>query len=207
MPLEDGRLAAAGSGFIHIGPNGQVTELAQPESGNVAVRMNDGKCDPHGRFWAGSMSSARRESCALYRMDTNRSVHKIVNRVGISNGLGWSPDERFVYYVDTTRGTLDVFDFDADDGVPANPARWSASPRRPRRRRHGEIWPAFWNGGAIHRYTPDGTLDTTISVPVDRPTSCCLVGTDSDTLFITSAAPEPAHLNPSPGASSPAPPA
>lgn len=184
----DGWLAAAGQGFVRVTADGTVEQLAQPEAGNGDVRMNDGKCDPHGRFWAGSMSSQHSNAGSLYRLDGDGSVHRMLRGIGISNGLGWSPDEREMYHVDSAAGTLTAFDYDPD-----------APPRRRRIVKtftkpiapdglcvddSGAIWLALWDGAAVHRYTPDGRLDAIVTMPVDRPTSCCFA---DDTLYITTA--------------------
>lgn len=180
-------VAAAGDGFLSVDP--EVTELARPERGNPAVRMNDGKCDPRGRFWAGSMSEERDRAGSLYRLDPDGTAHRVLDGVGISNGIGWSPDAQLMYFVDTAAGVLDVFDFDIDDGVPlrrrtlvAHTGR--AAPDGLAVDDTGAIWVALWDGGAVVRYTPSGQVDTVVPLPVSRPTSCCFGG---DTLFITTA--------------------
>src|SRR5919112_1707017 len=95
-----------------------VTVLAEPESHHQGrTRMNDGACDPQGRFWAGSMAYDERPGAGtLYRMDHDGTVTAVVRGVTISNGLGWSPDGGTMYYADSGAGTLDAFDFDGAGG-------------------------------------------------------------------------------------------
>src|SRR5262249_9053390 len=99
----DTLLLAAGLGFAYLGPGGEVRLLAEPELDNpVAVRMNDGACDPVGRFWAGSMGYGEEPGVgSLYRLDLDGSVHRMLDNLTISNGLGWSPDGTTMYVTDS----------------------------------------------------------------------------------------------------------
>jgi sugar lactone lactonase YvrE len=189
-----GWVAAAGQGFAHVAEDGTVTVLAEPEAGQGGrTRMNDGACDPQGRFWAGSMAYDERPGAGtLYRMGHDGTVTPVVTGVTISNGLGWSPDGTTMYYADSGAGTLDAFDF---DGVSGNLER-----RRTLVRCEGPgvpdglwvddegcLWVAMWGGGAVRRYAPDGGLLHTWPLPVSQPTACCFAGPARDTLIITSA--------------------
>jgi sugar lactone lactonase YvrE len=185
-------LAAAGHGFLRLRADGTTELLAQPEAGHADIRMNDGKCDPQGRFWAGSMSGARDGAGSLHRLDHDGTAHRVLTGVGISNGLGWSPDSRAMYYVDSNRATLDVFDYDPDSGTPTNRRtlvafEGPATPDGLTVDDSGAVWLALWDGGRVERITPDGRLDTTLEVPVGRPTSCVFGGPDGGTLYITTA--------------------
>src|ERR671918_744895 len=103
-----GWVAAAGQGFAHVAEDGTVTVLAEPEAGQAGrTRMNDGACDPQGRFWAGSMAydyDTSPGAGTLYRMDHDGTVTPVVTGVTISNGLGWSPDGTTMYFADTGVG-------------------------------------------------------------------------------------------------------
>src|SRR5919109_1118402 len=98
-----GWLLGADQGFAHLAEDGAFTLLAQPEADSaVPVRMNDGCCDPAGRFWAGSMAWDKTpDAGSLFRVDLDGSVHRVLTGLTISNGLGWSPDERTMYVTDT----------------------------------------------------------------------------------------------------------
>ncbi|MEV6521251.1 SMP-30/gluconolactonase/LRE family protein [Longispora sp. NPDC051575] len=193
--LVGGWLAAASAGFLHLAADGTVTELAQPEAGNPGVRMNDGKCDPAGRFWAGSSGGWDAPTGSLYRTDLDGTVHRVLDGIGISNGLGWSPDGTRMYYVDSTRRTLDVLDYDPASGVPTNRRTLVAfpAPFEPDGLavdHEGGIWIALWEGSAVHRYTPEGLLEAVVEFPVARPTSCCFA---DGVLLVTTARADAPH--------------
>jgi len=190
-----GWLVAAGQGFARVAGDGTVTVLAEPEAGGAPprTRMNDGACDPQGRFWAGSMAYDETPGAGtLYRMDRDGTVSAVVTGVTISNGLGWSPDGATMYYADTGAATLDAFDFD--------PERGDLDRRRTLVRFEGDgvgdglcvddegcVWVAMWGGAQVRRYGPDGRLLTIVPMPVSQPTACCFAGPDRTTLVVTSA--------------------
>lgn len=110
LPLrarEDGWLLAAGSGFGHLAADGTVRILAEPEAAQRGVvRMNDAKCDPAGRLWAGSMGYDERPGAgSLFRVDLDGSVTRVLRDRQISNGIDWSPDARTMYYADSGHGS------------------------------------------------------------------------------------------------------
>jgi sugar lactone lactonase YvrE len=189
-----GYVVAAGLGFLLIDDSGTVVELAQPEAGRDDVRMNDGVCDPQGRFWAGTMAHDESPGAGvLYRLELDGTCTTVLTGLTISNGIGWSPDGNTMYLSDSGTATIDAFDFD--------PANGDLSRRRTIVRSTepgvagdgltvddgGDLWVAMWGGGAVRRYGPDGSLRMTVPVPVDRPTSCAFGGPDRATLFVTTA--------------------
>lgn len=191
---DDGWIAAAGSGFARIGADGRLAWLAEPEAGHPELRMNDGGCDPRGRFWGGSMAYAETPGKGtLYRLDRDGSAHPIVTGTTISNGLGWSRDGTTMWYVDSGPGTVDVFRFDADAGtvsdrrtvVRIDPDEGVPDGLAVDAEDH--VWVAVWDGGQVRRYAPDGQLVARVRVPVSRPTSCCFGGSELDTLFVSTA--------------------
>jgi sugar lactone lactonase YvrE len=162
---------------------------------DTTVRMNDGGCDPQGRFFCGSMAyDAAPGRGALYRLDPDRAVHTVRTGVSISNGLGWSPDGATVYYVDSPKQCIDAFAFDASNGsfgerrTVVEVASAVGMPDGLTVDADGGIWVALWGGGEVHRYSPDGTLDSVIELPVRQPTSCAFGGDDLTELFITTSA-------------------
>jgi sugar lactone lactonase YvrE len=189
-----GYVLAAGPGFLHVDDAGAVRELAQPEAGRTDVRMNDGACDPQGRFWAGTMAydEAPGAGC-LYRLDLNGSCTLVLTGLTISNGIGWSPDGTTMYLADSGTADISAFDFDPATGdlsrrrTIVHITAPDAVPDGLTVDHDGNIWVALWNGGALARYHPDGSLLGTVPVPVDRPTSCAFGGADGATLFITTA--------------------
>jgi sugar lactone lactonase YvrE len=191
-----GLVLALRGGFGLFDPDsGRVEPIADTEAGNPNNRMNDGKCDSAGRFWAGSMSYAEKGTeGSLYRLDPDRSVRRMLSGIGLSNGLGWSPDDTLMYYVDSLAARLDVFDFDRVRGEIANrrtvvevPAA-EGVPDGLTVDAEGYIWLALWGGGAVHRYRPDGTLDGEVRLPVRQVSCCTFGGPELADLYITSAA-------------------
>jgi sugar lactone lactonase YvrE len=155
-----------------------------------SIRMNEGGCDPDGRFYCGSMAyEATPGAGTLYRLDSAGTVTPVLREVTISNGLAFSPDGMTAYYVDTPTQRIDAFDY--VDGELRN--------RRPIVRispdhgapdgltvdAQGALWVALWGGGAVHRYSPDGRLDEVCTVPAPRVTACTIGGPDLDELYIT----------------------
>jgi sugar lactone lactonase YvrE len=189
-----GYVLAAGPGFLFLEVSGDIVELAQPEAGRSHVRMNDGACDPQGRFWAGTMAYDESEGAGvLYRLELDGTCTTVVTGLTISNGIGWSPDGAAMYLSDSGTATVDVFDFDpvsGDLGARRTIVEIAAAGIAPDGLTvdlAGNIWVALWGGGAVQCFSPDGSLLSTVAMPVDRPTSCAFGGPDRATLFITTA--------------------
>jgi sugar lactone lactonase YvrE len=187
-----GFVAALQDGFWVVG-DGPPQRIAQVAEARPGLRFNDGKCDPSGRFWAGTMAYDQAEgAAALYRLDADGQATRVLDGVTISNGLAWSLDGRTLYYIDTPTQRIDAFSF--------SPATGEISDRRPVIRvpsdagapdgmtidAEGGLWVALWGGGAIHRYL-DRRLDRVIRLPVSQPTSCTFGGEGLDELYVTSA--------------------
>ena len=193
-----GHVVATERGFALLSADGQVEEL--PEVWNdPTIRMNDGACDPAGRFFCGSMAyGAAPGRGALYRLDPDRSVHVVHTGVTISNGLGWAPDGSRAYYVDSGTQRIDVCSADLTERRPfVQIAETTGTPDGLTVDAEGGVWVALWGGSAVHRYSPDGELDQVIRLPVAQVSSCVFGGEDLATLFITTSAeglsdPEPA---------------
>jgi sugar lactone lactonase YvrE len=171
-----------------------ITPIAEVEAEVPSNRMNDGKCDPIGRFWAGTMSMALEPGAgALYRLDPGGGVARVLENVTISNGLDWTEGDTSMYYIDSPTQRVDVFDFDLAIGSITN--RRTAfeidpgigMPDGMTLDAEGGLWVALWGGGAVHRYDVDGKLDAVVELPVSQVTSCAFGGDSLDRLFITSA--------------------
>jgi sugar lactone lactonase YvrE len=188
-------------GFIAAGRNGfkfwseqdnQLTSIADPEADKPQARFNDGKVDRAGRFWAGTMTPKDATS-ALYRMDSDLSVHLMENGITISNGIGWSPDNHLMYYVDSLRYTIFVYDFELETGEIKNRRAFRyfspgyGTPDGLTIDSRGFIWCAFWGGSKVVCFNPDGDMTLEIPLPVSQPTSCAFGGDDLSDLYITSA--------------------
>jgi sugar lactone lactonase YvrE len=177
-------------GFALEDADGTITrcrELWRDES----VRMNEGACDPDGRFYCGSMAYDQRPGAAsLYRLNPDRSVHVVLEHVTVSNGLDWSPDGSLAYYNDTATHQISIFDYEPEAGltgrrvfadVPAEVGR----PDGLTVDEHGGVWVALSGGGAVRRYTPHGALDEVIQIPARKVTACAFGGSALNELFIT----------------------
>lgn len=184
-----GWLLAMEQGFSHLADDGTLRTLAQPEAeSGGANRMNDAKCDPRGRWWAGSMAydESQKGRGTLYRVDLDGSVTPMLPGRSVSNGLGWTADERTMFFADTGEPTLSTFAFDPDAGtigerrvIVADP---DLQPDGLTMDDEDHAWAACWDGGEIRRYDTGGQLLASVRVPVSRTSSCCFVG---DLLVIT----------------------
>ena len=190
--LGGGYVLAAGTGYLFVDAAGTVSELAQPEGDRTDVRMNDGACDPQGRFWAGTMAyDESPEAGALYRLDLDGTCATVLTGLTISNGIGWSPDGTTMYLADSGTGRVEAFDFDGGRGsisgrrTLVHVERSGVVPDGLTVDAEGGVWVALWGGGEVRRYAADGSLLTTVRVPVERPTSCAFGGPDRATLFVT----------------------
>jgi sugar lactone lactonase YvrE len=184
-----GAIIAVERGFTLEDADGTLTPL-EPVWSDPGVRMNDGGCDPDGRFWCGSMAYDQRPgAAALYRLDPDGSVRTVLEGVTVSNGLDWSPDGSLAYYDDTATHRVDVFDYDRAAGLTgrrpfvhlpdeANPDGLTVDAQ-------GGVWVALLGGGAVHRYSPDGVLDEVVELPTPQVTACTFGGPRLDQLFVT----------------------
>ena len=184
-----GAVLALERGFALAEPNGSLTSLPEIWS-DARVRMNEGGCDPHGRFYGGSMAYDQEpEAAALYRLDPDRSVHVVLEGVTVSNGLEWSPDGTRAFYVDTATHRVDVFDYDMASGLtnrrPFANLGAEAHPDGLTVDSEGGVWVALYGGGAVRRYSPEGGLAEVVHVPTPNVTACTLGGPRLDELYIT----------------------
>jgi sugar lactone lactonase YvrE len=175
-------------GFALEEADGTLTHLRELWS-DKHVRMNEGGCDPDGRFYCGSMAYDQRPGAgALYRLDPDGSARVVLDGVTISNGLEWSPDGTLAYYADTATQKVDVFDYDAASGLTGRRTFVSLPGDAPDGLTvdtEGGVWVALNQGGQVRRYTPAGALDEVVEVPVRGVTACTFGGPALDELFIT----------------------
>jgi sugar lactone lactonase YvrE len=173
---------------------GEVTLIQTVEGDKPNNRFNDGKCDPQGRFWFGSMSrSLEKGQGTLYRYDPDGSLHIMEKNVTLSNGLGWSPDQKTFYYTDSPLKIIYAYDYDPPTGnitrrrifvdlshAPSYPDGLTVDAE-------GCVWSVQWDGWCILRFAPNGRLIQRVPMPVKRPTSCVFGGKEGDLLYVTSA--------------------
>jgi sugar lactone lactonase YvrE len=187
---QGGAVIAVERGFALEDADGAIRYLGELWT-DTHVRMNEGGCDPDGRFYCGSMAYDQRPGAgALYRLDPDDSVHVVLENVTISNGLEWSPDGSLAYYNDTPTQRVDVFDYDGESGLTGRrpfaeiPAE-AGGPDGLTVDEEGGVWVALYGGGAVRRYNPEGVLDEVIEVPAEQVTACTFGGSNLDQLFIT----------------------
>ncbi|MFV0244570.1 MAG: SMP-30/gluconolactonase/LRE family protein [Qingshengfaniella sp.] len=173
---------------------GQTVPLCHPEANRPENRLNDAKVGQGGAIWVGSMRmDAAKPTGALYRIDPDGGYDCKETGVTVSNGLGWSPDGRTFYFVDTVPGIIYAYDSAPGTGTLDNRRIFARIPQEDGRPdglaidREGGVWCALWDGWGVRRYRPDGGLDYMIELPVPRPTSLGFGGAGMDTLYITSA--------------------
>ncbi|WP_319499620.1 SMP-30/gluconolactonase/LRE family protein [uncultured Draconibacterium sp.] len=197
VPTESGNaLVALQNGIYYFNmETGAKKLLVDPEADLPDNRFNDGKCDPSGRFWAGTISlSGKKEVAALYRFDRDTTIHKMVDKVSISNGIVWSADKTKMYYIDTPTQKVMAYDYDDATGEISNPEvavdvpREMGSPDGMTIDENDNLWVALWGGSAVGCWNPaTGELIDKIEVPAKNITSCAFGDEDMGTLYITSA--------------------
>ncbi|WP_255951467.1 SMP-30/gluconolactonase/LRE family protein [Streptomyces odontomachi] len=157
-------------------------------------RANDAAVAPDGALWAGTMYYDEKPGGGtLARVAPDGTVTSVLDDVTISNGTGWSPDGRLMYYVDTVTGRIDVFDVTADGAQVTGRREFAAveagagSPDGLTVDADGCVWVALWGGAAVRRYAPSGALDRVVAVPTSLTTACAFGGPRLTDLYITTA--------------------
>jgi L-arabinonolactonase len=154
--------------------------------------FNDGACDAAGRFWIGTRHRDASEAvCALFCIETDLRVRRVIDGIIVSNGIAFSPDGRTMYHTDSRPGRIDAYDYDVATGALSGRRRlldYQGKDRRPDGctvDAQGYLWVAEIDGSRLARYAPDGGLDRTEMLPVSKPASVGFGGADMRTLFIT----------------------
>lgn len=189
-------IAALKSGFGMIDPKtAKLDMIIDPEEHLPLNRFNDGKCDPAGRFWAGTMPIAEDESSgSLYTLDSSLNVTKKESDISVSNGLAWSMDRKMMYFIDSPTRTVVGYDYDHDSGSLSNKrtvidiAEADGFPDGMTIDDEGMLWVAHWGGWQVARYDPGtGKKLLSVSMPVAQVTSCAFGGANFKDLYVTSA--------------------
>ena len=174
---------------------GQVTARVELEAAGVPTRLNDGRSDPAGRFWVGSMDDPAynaQKAGTLFRVEPDGRSEAIQGGVGVSNGLAFSPDGSVMYWADTTRDVVWAYDYDVASGTRRSERvflDFSALPGRPDGAcidETGCYWVACVYGWALLRATPQGAVDRIIELPVEKPTMPAFGGSNLDVIYLTS---------------------
>lgn len=201
LDREGGLVLALADGFARCGSDGgRLERIGRGEAGapfrveDPAVRFNDGKVDPTGRFYAGTMAWNERDPIgALYVLEPDESVRMVLDGVAVSNGLAWAEDGRTLFYVDSPTGRVDRLDVDPGTGaltgrrVAFEIPRSAGVPDGMTMDETGCLWVALWDGGRICRYSPDGECLARVDLPVSHPTSVAFGGPRLTELFVTTA--------------------
>ncbi|MCW3108547.1 MAG: L-arabinolactonase [Segetibacter sp.] len=193
---ENGIIAATESGFSFIDLENEVTEpIADPEMHIAGNRFNEGKCDPMGRFWAGTMALTEEQGAgSVYVLHPDLSVEKKIENVTISNGVAWSLDEKIFYYIDSPTLQVVSYQYDKDTGAISDRKiiismnQSEGFPDGMTIDVEGMLWIAQWGGWKVARWNPlTGEKLMQIDLPVSQVTSCTFGGKDFEDLYITSA--------------------
>ena len=191
-----GLVVALRSGFHFLDfDTAALTPIADPEADKPDNRFNDGRCGPDGRFWVGTMRDPQdpaQRTGALYCLDTDLSWRTMVSDVGVSNGLAFSPDGGTMYHADTRQETIWAYDFRAEDGTLNNRRVFATTHDLPGRPDGGCVdaegfyWSANVDGWQMVRFAPDGSVDRTVKLPVQKPTMPAFGGDNLEIMYITS---------------------
>jgi len=199
VPTNDQSLLLSGEGGIeeYWPETDEWAFLANPEPDQPTNRLNDGKCSPEGRFWFGSLNMAKEShQASLYVKDHDGSVRQILSGLTNSNGLGWSPDGKTFYHIDTPTRQVSAFDYDARIGGIRNRRIVVRFPDDPgfglpdgmTVDSEGMLWIAHWEGACVSRWNPEtGKILAIVQVPATQVTSVAFGGEHLDTLYITTA--------------------
>src|SRR5665213_242539 len=183
-----------GLGFINR-QTGEVKMIADPEADIRGNRFNDGKCDPAGRFWAGTMPLSEDSPAGnVYSMDGHFSIQKKISGVTVSNGMAWSLDRHTLYYIDSPSHEVVSYTYDEVTGNISDKKRIieivkeEGSPDGMTIDGDGMLWIAHWGGWKLSRWDPDaGKKIDELIMPVSKVTSCTFGGDHGDDLYVTSA--------------------
>jgi sugar lactone lactonase YvrE len=186
-----GYVLATESRFALLRPDLSEEKVLPPVFVDPSIRMNDGGCDPQGRFYCGTMAYDETPGAGtLYRLDPDGRVSVTLRDVTISNGLQWNAAGDTVFYNDTPTDRVDQFTFDPETAAFTDRRTFTeiAGGGHPDGMAIDEedgLWIALWGGGAVHRYDAAGRLDLVVELPVSNVTACAFGGPERRTLFIT----------------------
>ncbi len=188
---QGGMILGTENGLYFWDPKNRKLEfITHPETGKTEARFNDGKVDRKGRLWAGTMTFEGATS-SLYRLDHDLSVHQMETGLTISNGIGWSLDNKIMYLVDSNRYVIYAYDFNFDTGAISNRRSFVQMSERIgipdglTVDSEGCIWVAIYGGWKVMRYDADGKVIDQFEFPVSKPSSCMFGGKNLDELYVT----------------------
>ncbi len=192
----DSLIVAFDQGIALYDPqSAEIDWLVGPDVLSDGLRFNDGKIDPEGRFWVGTLvedPARATETAALYCLDPDGGLVTHIDDIAISNGLCWSPDGTVMYHADSPTNSICAYDFDAGRGTLSGHRTFATTakdvhPDGSTVDADGGMWNAQWGGGQVVCYSPDGRISHVIELPVSQPTCVAFGGENLDLLFVTSA--------------------
>ena len=179
-------------GAIRSFHNGEVTTLLESIPDERETRFNDVFADPRGRVFCGTMPTKTRKG-RLYRLDTDGTLHRVLEDIGCANGMGFTPDVKQMYFTDSGTRCIYLFDYDVETGHIENQRVFVETPEGEgvpdgmKVDAEGFVWSARWDGGAIFRYNPNGELVAKVEIPARKITSLGWGGENYETAFVTTA--------------------
>ena len=173
--------------------SGELRVLSDVEAEMTWNRFNDGKCDPNGNLWVGSMHYDQNKPLAsVYRIEENGKTTKMIDSVTISNGIVWTKDSKTMYYIDTPTANIMAYDYDIENSTISNGrvvvkvSEEDGFPDGMAIDENDMLWVGMWNGNAIANYNPKtGKIISKVKVPAHNITSCAFGGENLDILYIT----------------------
>jgi sugar lactone lactonase YvrE len=187
-----GLIVAGGIEILTLDVAGNLAPWVALDQDPALIRFNDAKCDPSGRLWAGTLALDFTSRAALYRIDPDRSIHRMLEGLTIANGMDWSPDARTFYFTDSLTRRVDAFDFDLARGALRRQREFitielgAGGPNGLTVDHEGCVWLAVTGSGQVRRYSPEGTELMRIDIATPGATSCAFGGPDGTHLFIAS---------------------
>ncbi|HEY5209044.1 MAG TPA: SMP-30/gluconolactonase/LRE family protein [Stellaceae bacterium] len=193
---DGGAVLALDDGFYFFDfDSGALDLIARVDADQPRTRLNDGKCDRRGRFFAGGMDDKEElKICGLWRLDPDLSVTKVDDGIICSNGPCWSPDDRIFYFADTFQEEIWAYDYDLATGTPSRRRRFASTAADAGVAdgstvdEEGCLWNAQLISGDLVRYAPDGSVERRIGMPVRNITSVMFGGERLDEIYVTSMA-------------------
>jgi D-xylonolactonase len=187
-------LLCMAKGAVKIWRDGELTTVLDEIPGERETRFNDVIADPEGRVYCGTMSTPHRAG-RLYRLDPDGTLTKLLDGIGTSNGMGFTPDGKQMYYTDTRKQEIYLFDYDRTSGEISNQRVFVKVPMKPEEGRpdgmtvdaQGHVWSARWDGGCLVRYSPQGVEEQRVRFPAKKVSSVTFGGPDYTDMYVTTA--------------------
>ena len=179
-------------GAVRIWKDGALTTIIHEIPDERETRFNDVFTDTEGRVFCGTMSTRERLG-RLYRLDTDGSIHLLLEGIGVSNGMGFTPDRKRLYYTDSSKREIYVFDYDAPTGVISNQRLFVRTPEGEgipdgmTVDAEGYVWSARWDGGHVFRFSPEGQEVMRVAVPAKKVSCVTFGGPDYTDMYVTTA--------------------